>query len=73
MRRARDSGIAVELVLAGKEEHRGEEAALRSLAAELGLNGAVRFDGVVEWERLAGSTARQTREPAFRPSATAFR
>lgn len=52
VRRARDSGVSVELVLAGKEEHRGEEAALRSLAAELELNGAVRFAGVVGWERL---------------------
>jgi glycosyltransferase involved in cell wall biosynthesis len=48
-----DDGFAVELVLAGKEEYRGEEARLRSLAAELDLNGAVRFVGVLGGERLA--------------------
>jgi glycosyltransferase involved in cell wall biosynthesis len=53
VRGALDAGVAVELVLAGKEEYRGEEARLRSLAAELELNGAVRFAGVLGRERLA--------------------
>ncbi len=53
VRRARDAGTAVELILAGKEEYRGEEAGLRSLAAELELNGAVQFAGVVGREQLA--------------------
>ncbi|HEX2505174.1 MAG TPA: glycosyltransferase [Gaiellaceae bacterium] len=51
--RAQEDGAAVELVLAGKEEHLGEEAVLRSLAAELRLNGSVRFAGLVGRERLA--------------------
>ena len=53
VRRARDAGVPVELVLAGKEEHRGEEESLRSLAGELGLNGAVRFAGVLDRDSLA--------------------
>jgi glycosyltransferase involved in cell wall biosynthesis len=52
-RAALDDGVSVELVLAGKEEHRGEEARLQSLAQELELDGAVRFTGVLGRGRLA--------------------
>jgi glycosyltransferase involved in cell wall biosynthesis len=53
VRGALDAGVPVELVLAGKEEYRGEEARLRSLAAELQLNGLVEFVGVLGREPLA--------------------
>lgn len=52
VRRARDAGADVVLRLAGKEEYRGEEAWLRGLADELGIAGAVGFDGVASPERL---------------------
>ena len=58
VRTAREAGAEIDLVLAGKEEYRGEEAELRALADELGVARAVSFEGVVAADGLADLYAR---------------